>query len=107
LGKTIKRSEAVGSERDDVLISEMFPLLNDETSQLFVVKLINRHHREYRDLFRSFYFKNKKISDEDFARLVTVATTHKIGRYQQERIRIDAMYRSPANKRIVDEYRNI
>ena len=107
LGKSVKRSEAVGIERDDVLISELYPLLGDESSQLFVVKLIHRHHREYRDLFRSFYFKNKKISDEDFARLVTVATTYKIDRYQQERIRIDAMYRSPANKRIVDEYRNI
>ena len=107
LGKTIKRSESVGDERDDVLVSELFPLLNDESSQLFVVKLINRHHREYRDLFRSFYFKNKKISDEDFSRLVAVAANYKIDRYQQERIRIDAMYRSPANKRIVDEYRNI
>ena len=107
LGKTLKRSEAVGDERDDVIISEFFPLLNDETSQLFVVKLINRYHREYRDLFRSYYFKNKKISDEDFGRLVKVAANYKIDRYQQERIRIDAMYRSPANKRIVDEYRNI
>lgn len=107
LGKSIKRTVAVGDERDDVLISELFPLLSDESSQLFVIKLINHHHREYRDLFRSLYFKNKKISDEDFGRLVNVATTYKIDRYQQERIRIDAMYRSPANKRIVDEYRNI
>lgn len=107
LGKCIKRSEAVGIERDDALVSELYPLLNDDTSQLFVVKLINRYHREYRDLFRTLYFKNKKISDEDYSRLVAIATTHKIDRYQQERIRIDAMYRSPANKRIVDEYRNI
>jgi uncharacterized protein (TIGR04442 family) len=107
LGKCIKRSEAVGDERDDVIISELFPLLNDDSSQLFVIKLINRYHREYRDLFRSFYFRNKKISDEDFGKLVSLATSYKIDRYQQERIRIDAMYRSPANKRIVDEYRNI
>jgi len=107
LGKTIKRSEAVGDERDDLLITELYPLLNDETAQLFVIKLINRYHREYRDLFRSFYFKNKKISDEDFSRLVSVSANYRIDRYQQERIRIDAMYRSPANKRIVDEYRNI
>jgi uncharacterized protein (TIGR04442 family) len=107
LGKSIKRSEAVGDERDDLLISELFPLLNDESSQLFVIKLINRNHREYRDLFRSFYFKNKKISDDDYGRLVALAATYKIDRYQQERIRIDTMYRSPANKRIVDEYRNI
>ncbi len=107
LGKAIKRSEAVSDGQDDALISELFPLLQDESCQLFLVKLINRPHREYRDLFRSFYFRNKKISDDDFARLVSVATAHNIDRYQQERIRIDAMYRSPANRRIVDEYRNI
>jgi len=107
LGKSIKRSEAVGAERDDVLVSELYPLLKDESSQLFVIKLVNHHHREYSDLFRGFYFKNKKISDEDFGRLVAIAAKYKIDRYQQERIRIDAMYRTPANKRIVDEYRNI
>ena len=107
LGKYIKRSGAVGEERDDILLSELFPLLDDESSQMYIVKLINRHHREYRDLFRSFYYKNKKIADADFGQLVTLAANYKIDRYQQERIRIDAMYRCPANKRIVDEYRNI
>ncbi|MDA8429963.1 MAG: TIGR04442 family protein [Geobacteraceae bacterium] len=107
IGKIIKRSEAVGEERDDVLISEIFPLLMDEEAQFFLIKLINRHHREYRDLFRQLYFRNKKIADEDFTRLTNLATTYQIDRYQQERMRIDVMYRHPANKRIVDEYRNI
>jgi len=107
LGKVIKRSEAVGDDRDDTLISEIFPLLNDDSAQMFVVKLVNPQHREYRDLFRTLYFRNKNISDDDFSKLVRVASKHKIERYQQERIRIDVMYRSPANKRIVDEYRNI
>ncbi len=107
MGKVLKRSEAVGDERDDILISEIFPLLNDDSAQLFVVKLINRHHREYRNLFRSLYFRNKKISDDDFDKLVSIAAKYQIDRYQQERIRIDVMYRSPSNKRIVDEYRNI
>ncbi len=107
LGKYIKRSEAIGEKRDDILISELFPLLNDESAQLYIIKLISRHHRDYYELFCSFYYKNKKIADADFAQLVTLATTYKIDRYQQERIRIDAMYRCPANKRIVDEYRNI
>lgn len=107
LGKVIKRSEAVGEERDDLLIAEIFPLLADEAAQLFVIKLINRHHREYRNLFRQLYFRTKKIADEDFSRLVSLAATYRIDRYQQERMRIDVMYRHPANKRIVDEYRNI
>lgn len=107
LGKVLKRSEAIGEERDDTLISEIFPLLQDETAQLFIVKLINRQHREYRDLFRQLYFRSKKISDDDFSRLVTLASANRIDRYQQERMRIDIMYRHPDNRRIVDEYRNI
>jgi uncharacterized protein (TIGR04442 family) len=107
VGKVVKRSLAVGEEHDDVLISEIFPLLNDDEAQLFFIKLINRHHREYRDLFRQLYFRSKKIGDEDFTRLTRVATRYNIDRYQQERMRIDVMYRHPDNKRIVDEYRNI
>jgi uncharacterized protein (TIGR04442 family) len=107
IGRGIKRSVAIGEERDDILIEEIFPLLKDTTAQLFVIKLINCRHREYRNLFRQLYFQNKKISDEDFSRLATLAASHRIDRYQQERIRIDVMYRHPANKRIADEYRNI
>jgi len=107
LGKAIKRSSYVGDERDDRLATELFPLLEDDKAQLFVIKLIHRHHREYSDLFRQLYFRSKKISDEDFSRLVATAEQYSIDRYQQERMRIDIMYRHPANKRIVDEYREI
>jgi uncharacterized protein (TIGR04442 family) len=107
IGKILKRSSAVGEERDDVLISEIFPLLNDDDAQFFLIKLINRYHREYRDLFRKLYFRNKKIGDDDFTQLISLASRYQIDRYQQERMRIDVMYRHPANKRIVDEYRNI
>lgn len=107
LGKLLKRSPAVGEESDDQLLAELFALLGDESAQLFVVKLINRRHRDYRELFKGLYFRSKKISDEDFARLVDLAALHRIDRYQQERMRIDVMYRHPANKRIVDEYRGI
>jgi uncharacterized protein (TIGR04442 family) len=107
IGKVLKRSAAIGEERDDTLISEICPLLNDDTAQLFIIKLIDRHHREYRNLFRQLYYRNKKISDGDFALLVSLAANHQIDRYQQERMRIDVMYRHPDNKRIVDEYRSI
>jgi uncharacterized protein (TIGR04442 family) len=107
LGKTIKRSTAVGEEKDNDIIAEIFPLLRDTRAQLFLFKLINKHHQEYCDLFKSLYFKSKKIADEDFAALATLAARYDIDRYQQERIRIDVMYKHPDNKRIVDEYKNI
>lgn len=107
LGKAIKRTGVVGEERDDLLVDELYPLLQDDAAQLFIIKLINTHHKAYRDLFRTLYFKSKKIADDDFARLMQLANSCQIDRYQQERMRIDVMYRQPLNRRIVDEYRSI
>lgn len=107
IGKLIKRSETIGKELDDIIVSEVFPLLKDPTAQLSIIKLINHKHREYRDLFRQLYYSNKNISDDDFDRLAKLAAKNKIDSYQQERMRIDVMYRHPATKRVVDEYRNI
>lgn len=107
LGKSIKRSVAVGEENDNSIIAEALSLLDDPRAQFFLFKLINKKHQEYCNLFKYLYFKSKKIADEDFERLSELAGTHEIDRYQQERIRINVMYKHPDNKRIVDEYRNI
>jgi uncharacterized protein (TIGR04442 family) len=107
LGKGLKRSTAVGEENDNGIIDEILTMAGDPRGQLFLFKLINRKHRQYRDLFTSFYRKNKKISDTDFGVLAALAQKHEIDRYQQERIRIDVMYKHPDNRRIVDEYKNI
>jgi uncharacterized protein (TIGR04442 family) len=107
LGKSIKRSVAVCDGNDNGIVDEVLPLLRDAGSQLFLFKLVNLRHREYGELFKSLYFKSKKIADEDFATLTSLAQRYDIDRYQQERIRIDVMYKHPANRRIVDEYRNI
>jgi uncharacterized protein (TIGR04442 family) len=107
LGKMIKRSRAIGAEDDDLIISRILELLDDPEGQLFLFKLINRKHQEYRDLFRSLYYENKKIRDEEFAGLTRLAESYQIDRYQQERIRVDVMYKHPVNKAIVDEYKNL
>jgi uncharacterized protein (TIGR04442 family) len=106
-GKGIKRSIAVGEGIDSTVITDIFTLLNDPRGQLFLFKLINLKHQEYCEAFKSLYARNKKISDDDFASLAALAARHGIDRYQQERIRIDVMYKHPDNKRIVDEYKNI
>jgi len=107
IGKAIKRAVAVGEEDDNLVIAEVCALLHDPKAQLFLFKLINTRHREYRDLFKSLYFASKKISDEEFSLLSKFAAKYDIDRYQQERIRIDVMYKHPDNRRIVDEYKNI
>uniref|UniRef100_A0A831XJZ9 TIGR04442 family protein n=1 Tax=Geobacter metallireducens TaxID=28232 RepID=A0A831XJZ9_GEOME len=107
VGKALKRSPAVGAQDENALIGEVLGLLGDPDALFFLFKLIHIHHREYHDTFRRLYFASKKIADEDFAGLSAIAERHAIDRYQQERIRIDVMYKHPANRRIVDEYKNI
>jgi uncharacterized protein (TIGR04442 family) len=107
IGKIVKRSAAVGRTDDNAIIAEILAVLNDPTAQIFLFKLINKKHEEYSHRFKTLYFKNKKISDEDFARLSVIAREFGIDRYQQERMRIDVMYKHPDNRRIVDEYKFI
>ncbi|RNC73221.1 MAG: TIGR04442 family protein [Desulfuromonadales bacterium] len=107
IGKTLKRSPAIGAQDENAIIAEVLGLLDDPKALFFLFKLINTHHREYHDTFRRLYFRSKKISDDDFAGLSAIANRYDIDRYQQERVRIDIMYKHPANRRIVDEYRNI
>jgi uncharacterized protein (TIGR04442 family) len=107
LGKAVKRSPAIGRENDNDIIETMLSLLEDRKSQIFLFKIVNRHHQEYRNLFRSLYYASKKIADSDFDRLTCLGETLSIDSYQQERIRVDVMYRHRNNKPIVDEYRKI
>ena len=107
LGKALKRSGAVGCEHDNLIIEEILSIIDDPSAHLFLFKLINTRHREYSDTFQALYFSNKKITDADFQKLSVLAERYGIDRYQQERIRIDVMYKHPDNRRIVDEYKNI
>jgi len=107
IGKALKRSPAVGAQDENALIGEVLGLLGDPGALFFLFRLVHSHHREYHDTFRRLYFASKKIADKDFADLSAIAERHGIDRYQQERIRIDVMYKHPANRRIVDEYKNI
>jgi uncharacterized protein (TIGR04442 family) len=106
LGKTLKRSVHVGLADDTELIDEIYSMLGHRSS-LYLVKLIHKKHKAYHDAFRELYFTYKSIPDEEFQALQTRAERWGIDRYQQERIRIDVMYKHPDNQRIVDEYKNI
>lgn len=106
LGKTLKRSENVGLGDDSELIDEIYSMLGHRSS-LYLVKLIHKKHKQYHDAFRELYFTYKTIPEEEYQTLQELAERLGIDRYQQERIRIDVMYKHPDNQRIVDEYKNI
>jgi len=106
LGKMLKRSTAVGEGDDGHLVEEIFSLLGHRSS-LYLVKLVHKRHKTYHDAFRRLYFTHRTIPEDEFAALQQLAERLGIDRYQQERIRIDVMYKHPENRRIVDEYKNI
>jgi len=106
LGKTLKRSAHVGLGDDTELIDEIYSMLGHRSS-LYLVKLINKKHKQYHDVFKDLYSEYKTIPDYEYEKLQELANELQIDRYQQERIRIDVMYKHPDNQRIVDEYKNI
>ena len=106
LGKTLKRSPHVGLGDDSELIDEIYSLLGHKSS-LYLVKLLHKKHKAYHDAFKTLYFNYKTIPDHEYRTLQEMADRLGIDKYQQERIRIDVMYKHADNQRIVDEYKNI
>jgi len=106
LGKLLKRTSYVEEDDDAALVEEMFDYLGHRSS-LYLIKLIHKKHKTYHEAFTDLYSRYKSIPDEEFEKLQRLAEKLGIDRYQQERIRIDIMYKHPDNRRIVDEYKNI
>jgi len=106
IGKIIKRYPDLGSDADSRLLADCYYHL-DATQSLYLVKLVHIPHRIYHDRFQRLYNESKSIPDDAYEELRQLCRDKQIDQYQQERIRIDVMYKHPANRQIVDEYKNI
>lgn len=107
IGKHVKRSVMVGVNDDTGLCRELFDALGDSKAMVFLFRLVNRHNEEYFMLFNRHYSGEKKLSQEAAAILDSLSKKCNIIPYQQERIKIDGMYKLPENKKVVDEYKDI
>jgi uncharacterized protein (TIGR04442 family) len=107
LGKFLKRTDLPTSGRDTELLGQFCAELKEEKSIVFIFKLINRMNEEYYNAFRSFYAGKRELTPQDELHLEEIVLKNGIDRYQQERMKIDVMYRHPDNKIVVDEYRDI
>jgi len=108
LGKYLKHTERVGKSDDAGLVRDLFIELREDRSIIFLVRLVDRYHEEYYKAFRSVYYNNNRLIDEDGqTKLTSMAQLFEIDRYQLERIKLDVMYKHRDNKRIVDEYKGI
>jgi uncharacterized protein (TIGR04442 family) len=107
IGKQVKRSEAVGKGDDSRLCREIFDTLDDPRSFVFLFRLVNRQTEEYFTTFHRMYTEHKQLPAQDVAILNALADLHDLPAYQQERIKIDGMYKLAENKKVVDEYKDI
>ncbi len=107
IGKQLKRSPTVGKADDTQLCKELFEALNDAQALVFLFRLLNLHNKEYFNTFNRYYSEQKFLSDKAHKSLEMLARQYGIVPYQQERIKIDGMYKLPENKKIVDEYKDI
>ncbi|HTR45190.1 MAG TPA: TIGR04442 family protein [Thermodesulfovibrionales bacterium] len=107
VGKLLKRTDLLDEDRDQELIESFVATLNEPGSTTFLFKLVHRGNREFYRAFQTSYASDRTLSEEDAALLNTIAERHAIDFYQQERMKIDVMYRHPDNRRVVDEYRDI
>lgn len=107
IGKQVKRSDTVGRRDDTALCREIYECLRDPKSLIFLFRLVNRPNEEYFHIFHRLYSQHKTLTPEAAAELDAFAREHNILPYQQERIKIDGMYKLPENKKVVDEYKDI
>ncbi len=107
LGKQLKRSEAVGARDDSRLCREIYEALDDPRAFVFLFRLVNLHTEEYFATFHRIYLEHKQLPAQDLAILNALADLHDLPPYQQERIKIDGMYKLAENKKIVDEYKDL
>jgi uncharacterized protein (TIGR04442 family) len=106
-GKRLKRSTFVGRGDDLGLIHELLTELNQPRCHFFLFRIVNKHHEAFYNLYKEIYYKNKSISSKDAERLQALASHYRINQYDQERMKIDVIYKHPENKRIIDEYKDV
>ncbi|NOY52139.1 MAG: TIGR04442 family protein [Deltaproteobacteria bacterium] len=107
IGKRLKRSPFVRRGDDLNLIHELLAEMNHPRSLFFLIRVLNKYHQAFYELYSELYLKNKSISDGDAERLQALATHYRINQFDQERMKIDVIYKHRENKRIIDEYKDV
>lgn len=107
VGKFLKRTNLIAENHDTELLNSFISGLKERDSLVFIFKLIHRGNQEFYKAFTNYYFRERLLSEDEELYIEDLASKCDIDRYQQERMKIDIMYRHPDNKHVVDEYRDI
>jgi uncharacterized protein (TIGR04442 family) len=107
VGKFLKRTDLSADHSDTEFLGSFCAELREKRSVVFIFKLIHRANQEYYSAFKNLYSRNRELSPEATLFLKEIVSKNSIDSYQQERMKIDIMYKHPENRIVVDEYRDI
>ncbi|MFZ5906490.1 MAG: TIGR04442 family protein [Nitrospirota bacterium] len=107
VGKFLKRTDLLPENNDTALLEGFLRELDEDDATVFIFKLIHEGNQTFYRTYADFYAKDRSLSPNEELYLEDIASRHQIDRYQQERMKIDVMYRHLHNRHVVDEYRDI
>ncbi len=107
VGKFLKRTDLLTEDRDTEVLDGFLSELKDKNSTVFIFKLMHRENMKFYRAFSEFYSRERSLTASEELFLENLVLQYEIDRYQQERMKIDIMYRHPDNQHVVDEYRDI
>ncbi len=106
LGKTLKRISNLNRQEDSQLAELLLAQLPEQCT-VYLLRLSDTNHHHFQQEFQSLYYRDRTISNNTHTILQELGDNLGIDPYQNERIRIDVMYKHRDNYRIIDEYKKV
>ena len=106
LGKTLKRLPEPAQADDSGLATSILSQLPPDCT-IYLIRLTHTRNRHFQQELRNLYYPHRKMADIRLKALDELAEHLDITPLQQERIRLDVIYRHRDNYRIADSYRKL
>lgn len=107
LGHYLKRTEFAGIEDDDALSEGILKEISDPNAILLLIRLRHKQNSQFYKFVERHYSRKEVWSEGDDQFITKMADEINVGEYQRKRIAIDILYKSPVNRPLVDEYKDI
>jgi uncharacterized protein (TIGR04442 family) len=106
LGKNLKRLPEPAHADDSRLATGILSQLPRDCT-LYLVRLTHTRHLHFQQELRNLYYPDRKMTDNGLKALERLAEHLDISPLQQDRIRLDVIYRHRDNYRVADNYRKL
>ncbi len=106
LGKYLKRMPEPTHADDSRLTAGILSQLPHNCT-LYLIRLTNSRHLHYQQELRNLYYPDRKMADIRLKALNDLAEHLGISPLQQDRIRLEVIYRHRDNYRVADSYRKL